>query len=138
MPIKQPHVGNRAILDHVTNVSPLDYPLRLHLFKNAVWVDATVTLADLEECDFSGYAAQDIVGWQPAELAGIRDRASAAAAVFLHNGGATANDVWGYYVTNQSETKLLWFERHPNGKYTLQALGDTYPVFVAYTQRSEE
>jgi hypothetical protein len=138
MPIKQPHVGSRYLLDHITNVAPLDYPLRLHLFKNAVWVDSDVTLAALEECDFSGYAAQDIAGWQPAVVSGLRDRAWAMAAAFIHNGGAVANDVWGYFVTNQGDDKLLWFEKHQNGKYPMANLGDTYPVFPAYTQRSEE
>lgn len=73
------------------------------LFKNNVQVTYLTTLADLAECDFSGYARSDL----PTKIGtfvggGQRVFNDYGPGVFLHNGGAVSNTAYsvGLVTTN--------------------------------------
>lgn len=83
----------------------------LHLYQNNyVPVDASV-LGNFTEATFSGYADAVIAMQTPAEVAGKAVSIDLVARTFTHNGGGTANTVYGYYVYDPFLGKLIWAER---------------------------
>lgn len=91
---------------------------KLHLFKNDAEIDAETVLSDLTEADFSGYASQAIT-WSttytdPASGPGASDISTLT---FSHNGGGTANTVYGWYMTmNDGTERLLAAVKYPSSK----------------------
>lgn len=68
------------------------------LFQGPVDLSIATVLDDLDECDFSGYARVQPV-WPASTDPGNGDAASLSPAIaFTHDGGPTANDVYGMAV----------------------------------------
>lgn len=80
--------------------------LKIGLFKNDATVNDATVLADLTAADFSGYAA-----WTPTHGAAAtvsnQGKAAAGSHNFDHNGGGTANTIYGAYLWNDDTGKLL-------------------------------
>lgn len=75
----------------------------LRLFKN----DHTPVVGDVNanytEANFSGYASFALGNWTAAFVNGDgKGEIDAAPHTFAHNGGATANTIYGVYVTNNA------------------------------------
>lgn len=110
--------------------------LTLHLYKNNFTppVDADV-VGNYTECDFGGYASQALSAFPGSSWATPRATTTGAAKVFTAT-GASANVVYGYYVTN-SAGDLVWAERNAAGGVTIGSAGQTYTVTPVMTNRDE-
>lgn len=80
--------------------------LRVGLFKNNATVNDATVLGDLTPADFSGYSV-----WTPsygaAATVSNQGKASAGSHNFDHNGGGTANTIYGAYLFNNTTSKLI-------------------------------
>lgn len=89
-------VGKLYILD----LFVLDHPPWVILFQNDVDLDDPLILSDLVEANFSGYARVHPT-WPAASDPGNGDAASLSpACVWTHDGGGTANTIYGIAVVN--------------------------------------
>lgn len=103
----------------------------VQLYKNDVVPTPGVILADLTEADFSGYAEIEVA----ALLAAYLDPEGGASAQiptvqFQHNGGATANTVYGFMVTTAGGAlRLVGYFDAP---IPMVASGDAIPLDVKF------
>jgi len=112
-------------------------PYKMGLYKNN-WTPAdTDTIAAVTPADFSGYAGlQNLTSWTAAAWVSPRAVSTRAALQWTHNGGATNNDIYGYYVVDQAGN-LAWAERYSGAPVTMSNNGQIYQVTPQYTRRSE-
>ena len=104
----------------------------LKLFKNDVIPAPSTVLADLEECDFSGYAEVDPVEWQAVFLDPQLGGASFQTFNQWNFDGAdvtpTTNTVYGYWIESVAGTLLAvgTFEN----PIPMMAGGDSIPALI--------
>lgn len=111
----QPQALVRSMLDDLVVAGPPAGLLNgalVKLFKNDMTPSGLTLLADLDEADFTGYAASGAVTWD----AGFTNEAGDGEIIgdtkqFLASGAAVANTVYGYYVTSGDGLTLLFSER---------------------------
>lgn len=108
-------------------------PAKLHLFQNNVTPTEDTVLTDLTEANFSGYAAANLDYSAASGIAAHVATATPTAVVFTRAAGATSNSIYGYYVTNQAGTQLLWAERDPAAPIDMSPVGATYTVTAKIT-----
>ena len=126
MALRFPDAGEVAALKAMVNhTSPGD--LKLHLYKNDVTIDEDTVIGDVTESTEAGYAAVTLTGasWTVATGAGNVTTASYAEQTFTFTEAAT---VYGYYVTNNAGTILMWIEEFTGGPYVLPASGGSVAV----------
>jgi hypothetical protein len=105
--------------------------LRLHLYQNDYFPDVADTIANYTEATFSGYTGSQLLAWSPAFINGVNaGEIDAAVLSWSHNGGSTANTVYGIYVTD-SAGNLTYAERFP-APLLVSSIGDT----IAYSART--
>lgn len=77
-------------------------------YKLPIRPDSSLTTLAAAKATFSGYADKTIVAWDAADV-DDQDTAflSAPAQTFIHNGGAIANVINAWYVTNAAGNALL-------------------------------
>lgn len=126
MTLKVPDVTLIASLDDLMEGRYLN--AKIKLYKNDITPDETSELADFTEANFSGYAEQTLVPDGTAAIVDGKAQQSFDDAVFSHDGGATPNDIFGYFVVDSTETDLLWAERYASAPATLNGSGQTYTV----------
>lgn len=104
-----PDEGLLRMLEYVLNKSSQGN-LKLKLFKNNYTPVGGSVLADFTEVTLTGYAAVTLTGssWTTATVANVVT-ASYAAQTFTFS--ATGETVYGYYITDNGSTKVLWAER---------------------------
>lgn len=102
-----PDVGERYALDCI--VGKTNGNLKLKLFKNDVTPTESFTVASLTESTATGYAAKTLTAgsWTTATVSGT-STTTYAAQTFTYT---AAESVYGYYVTSNDDTKLVWVER---------------------------
>jgi len=105
-----PLEGQLELLNAYLAVLASDIP-RIKLFKNDVVPAVDSVLASFTEADFDGYlevalaphtAEENPQGWAQADF---------PQAHFEATGAVTVNTIFGYYITNEAETKVLKAER---------------------------
>ncbi len=102
----------------------------LRLFKNDHDPVVTDTNANYTQADFSGYASANLGTWNAAFVNGDgKGEIDADAKTFSHNGGATANTVYGVYVTDEADN-VVYAERF-DAPRVMDSLGDS----ITYTAR---
>lgn len=100
----------------------------LHLFKNNWTPSPDDDVSDYTSANFSGYSSAALNSWGGAALnADLFAQVTHPDKVFTHNGGATNNDIYGYYVTDSSGD-LVWAERAAAAPFAMDAGGKTYTV----------
>lgn len=99
----------------------LGVDVRLKLFTNDITPAETTVLADLTEASGSGYADKQLAtgNWSYDFDAGDA-RASYSQQDFVFTGAQT---LYGYYVTDNPATKILWVERFPDAPWIIPAGG---------------
>jgi len=108
----------------------------LRLYKNNYTpIDSTLA-SDMTEADFSGYSQVGITMGSPTEVANKAKSVATAAAVFTHNGGGTANTIYGYYVYDTILGACLWAERFGSSQLMTNN-GDEISVTAVLTADSE-
>ena len=112
----------------------------VHLFQVDITPTRDTTLTELTdaEADFTGYAASAAVVWgDPYYAESGQPYVPGDLKTFTVGAGpVTPNVIYGYYVTNDGATELLWSERYASPKSmvtTGQAL-QQLPVFGAVSQ----
>ncbi len=127
------NAGMLAILENLREAAPaVSEPgylrdINLKLFQNDFQPDRDTVQADLTEADFDGYAGKSFSGawFQPQ----VRDDGQVVmlgpSHQFNHNGGATQNTIYGYWV-EKSDGTVLWTERFDNPKQMLTAEDSLY------------
>jgi hypothetical protein len=102
--------------------------LKLHLYKSNTTPTTSSTVGSFTECDFAGYAAQDISGWAYDTVSAHVADMTASANTFTRSTTGTAQNVYGYFVTDQAGTTLYFAELDPSGPRVLTNSGDSYTV----------
>ena len=127
-------IANQALLDILDDASADVDELNgtLHLYKNNYTPLTTSVAGDFTECDFSGYAAYDFAAggqnWPAAGLDGANNAQSVHAdVVFEHSGGATANDIYGYYMLDGGGA-FICAERYAGAPFTIAGVGQKFTV----------
>lgn len=114
----------------------LDANTTVHLFKNDWTEDCDPVAGDFTEANFSGYAAIAMAGnWSstPSYAGGAATVQGPGIATFTHNGGGTANDIYGYWLTRTSDGTFLFAEKNPAGPVTLSTNGQIYVVVPTFS-----
>lgn len=127
MALVVPDEGEIELLSHMLNKSAAtDVKLRLYTAITGT-LDEDTVIGDFTECAASGYAAITLTGasWTVGIVSGNLVQASYAEQSFTMTATTT---VVGYYVTNNSGSKVLWAEAFSGGSYTLPSGGGTIAV----------
>lgn len=92
-----------------------DLALHLRTFQNNLIPNKETVIGDVVESTYAGYAMKPLLpsGWAtPIEVGGVAQMTWAAGFLsWLATAGT--QDVYGYYVTDNTDTTLLWIERFP-------------------------
>lgn len=109
MSLVVPNVSELEQLDVI--VIELLATAEFRLFKNNYTPIATSVTGDFTEADYSGYGGEVVSSWTSVDL-DLSGRAFTLSDVipYAHDGGGTANTIYGYYVTTPGGT-LLFAER---------------------------
>lgn len=114
--------GERELLRCTLRKSTADPdPWRLHLFQNDFTPTRDVILADLEECDVPGYAPADLdpESWtEPATVDGGAESWYGSGTLTVTSTGG-AQWQYGFFVTDFSDTVLLWCARFDSPQFFL-------------------
>ena len=98
--------------------------IELRLFTNDVTPSETDTVATFTEASFSGYSSITLTGANWTITAGNPSTAGYAEQQFTCSADITAINVYGYYMTRASGTKIVLAERFTGGPYTITNNGD--------------
>lgn len=108
-------------------------PVHLHLYQNNITPDESTTLGTLSEADFDGYASQSVNDFGvPVDFSNHVD-STAGTYTFTKGVGVTTNNVYGYYVTDNTDTELLWAERYAGAPAAILLPGQTFSVTPVIT-----
>ena len=125
MPLNVPDVGENAILAMLVNkTAPQDQYIRL--FKNNITPADTDTAGTYTEATFPGYAQISLGGasWGTPSGGSIT---YGSQQTWTCSGTAT-DDIYGYYVVQQSSGILLWSERDASAPVAVRNSGDIIKV----------
>jgi hypothetical protein len=114
-----------------------DSAVTFRLFKSNTTPTKSTIIGDMTECDFSGYSSVDAADWALLSLTGHVQTIEADDVVFSHDGGGTANDVYGYYVTDPGNSFMYWSERFPSAPVNMGSSGQSITVSPRMTDESK-
>jgi len=109
MALLVPNEGKVALADFM-NGGPGVSGVSIGLYQNSPTIDQDLVLADVDECDFSGYVTGTLA-MDPATLASNKGVLIANPPnAFTHDGGGPLQTVNGYYVFSSGLGVVLWIE----------------------------
>lgn len=111
-------------------------PLYLRLFQNNHTPAHGDTIASYTEATFGGYAAIVVNDLNVIGVSLSVALAQAGVKVFICTGGPS-NNIYGYYLTNASNTNVYWAQYDDLSPVPIGNLGDVYVVVPAITHKSE-
>lgn len=123
---------NEGAIEQLGDLKALEASYKIRLFKNNFAPVVGSVAADFTVCDFSGYAQVALVDGAIAINGAGKAEMTAAAAVFSHNGGATANTVYGWYIIDTVTNKVRWASLFAAPR-TMGAAGDSITVSLVFT-----
>ncbi len=127
MALVVPDVGEVLLLSYALNkVPPNDFKLKL--FTNDYTPVEESVVADFTECVAAGYAAITLTGtdWTIETATGVTT-AEQPQKTFTLTG---ASIDYGYYITNNDGSQVLWAERFSDAPHTLPSGGGTEKITV--------
>jgi len=108
----------------------------IRLFKNDITPDIDTELGDFTEADYSGYNELGVT--LGVINRNLDDNAEAIAdqVVFEHNGGGTANDIYGWYQVEVfgGPTALKYCERFADAPRVMDGSGDEISITLSIAQ----
>lgn len=130
MAISVPDVGENLVLEMIVNKTAAQ-GLVLKLFQSNTTPAESDTAATYTEATFSGYSSIALTGasWGAASGGSI----AYAQQTFTHNGGATSNSIYGYFVIQTTSGTLLYSERDGAAPFTLANNGDNVKITPTIT-----
>lgn len=125
MPLNVPDVGENAILAMVVNKTP-PQDQYIRLFKNNITPADTDTAGTYTEATFPGYAQISLTGtsWGTPSGGTIT---YGSQQIWTCSGTAT-DDIYGYYIVQQTSGILLWSERDASAPVAVRNSGDAIKV----------
>ena len=128
--------GEEAFLDLITDID-----MTLRLYQNNVTSGLTetqieaLTQASFTEATFAGYAASSMTtAWTTTQ--GNPSEASRAQVTFTRSSTGTLQNIFGYYITRNSDGALQWFE-HFDAPIPVEFISDTVVVTPRITLDDE-
>jgi hypothetical protein len=103
-------------------------PVKVHLYKNDVTPTTSSVLGDFTESDFAGYAAQNASSWSAPVVSAHIATITAAALTYTRSSTGTAQNAYGYYITDSGSTLLYAAERFATAPRVLTNNGDSETV----------
>jgi hypothetical protein len=125
MALLVPSVGEAEALKRILNYSAADN-LKLKLYTNNKTPAEADVVASYTESTGTGYTSITLTGSSWTVNAGDPTIASYAQQTFTYTGAEAA--IYGYYVTNNGGTVLMWSELFSDGPYAIPAGGGTVKV----------
>lgn len=119
--------GEQIALEALVNKTA-PQTLVLKLFKSNTTPAEAHTEANYTEADFTGYSAVTLTGSSWSVTPGDPTTAAYAEQTFTSSAGSQNQDVYGYYVVQQSSGKVVWAERFSNAPYNIANNGDQIKV----------
>lgn len=113
----------------VNKTAPSDLTLRL--YTNNHTPAATDTESAFTEASGNGYSAISLTGASWSTTAANPSHADYAQQTFTFTGAL--GNVYGYYLTRNSDGHLIWAEKFSDGPYNIQNNGDTIKVTPVVT-----
>ena len=130
MSLVVPDQGEGIALSYLVNKSsPSDLTLRL--YTNNGTPGESDTESTYTEASGSGYSAINFTGASWTVTTGAPSNVAYAQQEFTFTGAL--GNVYGYYVTRQSDSKLIWVERFSDGPYNITATGQKIRVTPVIT-----
>ena len=116
------------------------WDFEVRLFKNDLTPDSGTVLANFVQANYSGYAPIPLDDLpDPVMSPGGKALIQMGDVSFLHNGGATPNNVYGYYIVAKQgvEEKLCWGERIDDAPAVMASADDEIPLSIVITDTQE-
>jgi len=131
MPLIVTNQAKVLMLEIIMNKSTSSGDRRLKLFVNNIVPTQNTTLEDLTECTSTGYVSRILSGsgWAVETVDGITS-ATHEEQVFEIEEELL---IYGYYVTNDTGTELLWVERFTGAPYSLPTGGGSIGIELSFT-----
>lgn len=109
---------------------------QLCLFQNNITPDVDSVFADFTECDFSGYLYAGLTLGPILRDANDNAKTTALGIAFTHNGGGTANDVYGWFLVTDYGTspKVRHCDRFADAPRIMSSSGDQIVITCALIQ----
>jgi hypothetical protein len=107
-----------------------------HLFTNNVSPTHSDTLGTYTEAAWTGYAAQVAGGWSAPTLDGTFHATTTGGLMTFTNPSGSSQSVYGYFVTDNPKTTLVFVERFTGAPLTIPN-GMTLTVTPTITDQSE-
>ena len=125
-----PDVGEVLLLKYALNHTEAT-DVKLHLYKNDYTPVEGSVVGDFTECTADGYAAKELTGTSfTVGNSGGTTTAEYAQQTFTLTGTSTD---YGYYITNNAGTQVLWAERFSDAPHSIPSGGGTEKVTVKIT-----
>lgn len=102
--------------------------LKMKLYSNNFTPTNASVLGNFTECNFAGYAAQNIVTWGAASITAHVGKITAAPNTFTRSTTGAAQNVYGYFVTDAAGAVLEWAELDPAGPRVVTNAGDSVTI----------
>ena len=136
MALVVPNGGETVLLDRLLKLTNVTDNYLLHLYKNNYTPLSTSVKSDFTEANFTNYAATTLTRstWASSTLNGS-NKAQSTYAAQSWTCGVTTNTVYGYYMTDSTDTTLLWAEQF--GIARTLAENDILSVTPVFTLSSE-
>lgn len=107
------------------------------LYQNDLTPEDATILAEIDPCNFSGYAGLLLsTGWTAPVIDGVRAKSIATALTWTHNGGGIDNWVFGFYVLD-GLGDLILAQRFSDAPRLMEYTGVSLFVTPTFTLRSE-
>jgi len=125
-----PDVGEVLMLKYALNHTDATN-VKLKLFKNDYTPIEGSDIDDFTECTATGYAAKELTGSSfSVESSDGVTTAEYAQQTFTLTGASTD---YGYYITNNAGTQVLWAERFSDAPHSIPSGGGTEKITVKIT-----
>jgi hypothetical protein len=109
--------------------------LKLRLFQSNTTPTTSSVIGDFTECTFAGYAAVSLTGWATPIVAAHDATMLADLKTFTRTSTGASQNIYGYYVTDNATTFLLWAERDPLAPIVVTNNGDSYTVTPSLSEQ---
>lgn len=124
--------GRVCLLEQLRALDGVNWYVGLFQTALAPAVGDTFALYNANKATYSGYAALN-PAWAAAVAAAPDGRITAPPVTFQHNGGGTANTVYGYYIYHATQNKVLFAESFATPK-TMATAADRIDITPTITE----
>jgi hypothetical protein len=127
MALLVPNVGEERMIRLIVNATTAASTgenLKIRLYKSNTTPTSTMTLTDYTESTFTGYAAVTATSGSWTITPGAPTSAQQSAASTFSCSATTSESAYGYYLSQENSSVLMWSERFSDGPYTIANSGD--------------